>query len=191
MTEDAEIETLARAWRGITDHVELSVAKALRRRRLQALTLLAEIALGAIVLAAAVHFWRVDDGIVYRVSALVLVATVVAHGFVARRMRSPLLNWADWTPEGVIAFRMRDCEAALVSARYATVGSVILLVFAAFVWLAVELGWDTLPPRFHVLYASVVACAVVVTTGWALWRRATKRAELERLRAILAELRDA
>lgn len=187
MAERDGIEALARAWRGISDEVELSVDEALRRQRRQRLVLLLEVVFGAFGFATAVYFLLADDLLVFRVAALVLIAAGVTGGVVVRRTRVALLKWADWTPEGVLAFRLRDCEAALLTARHALLACAVLVVFAGFVWLAAALEWDALPPGFPVLYASVVAVCVAVVSAWALWRLRVKGAERDRLLALMAE----
>lgn len=187
MTERDEIEALARAWRDITDEVELSVDEALRRQRRQRLALLLEAAFGAFGFATAVYFLLAADLIVFRVAAFVLIAAGVTGGLIVKRTRVALLKWADWTPEGVLAFRLRDCEAALLTARSALLACAALVAFAGFVWLAAALEWDALPPGFPALYASVVAVCVTAVSAWALWRLRVKRAERDRLRALVAE----
>lgn len=187
MAERDDIEALARAWRDITDEVELSVGDALRRQRRQRLVLLLEVVFGAFAFATAVYFLLAEDLIVFRVAALLIIAAGVTGGLVARRTRVALLKWADWTPEGVLAFRLRDCEVALLTAWHALLACAVLVVFAGFVWLAAALEWDALPPGFPALYASVVAVCVTVVSGWALWRLRVKRAERGRLRALMAE----
>ena len=190
MTDPDDIGALSRAWRNITDEAELCVSAALRRQRVQALLLFLELAACGVALAAALCFWLAGAGVVYRVAGSLLVAAAVASGLLALRTRAGLGRWVDWTPEGVLAFRLRACQVALMNAKYALGSSAVLLLFAAFVWLAAELEWDVLPPGFHHLYAAVVATTVLAVAVWATWRIPAKRRERARLIALLEEQRD-
>lgn len=190
MAERDDLEVLSRQWRDITEPVELSVPAALRRRRRQGLTFAAEAVMGAIGVATAIYFWTAHDGIVHRV-AMIILLVAMAIGAAYGRTRMTLVRWGDWTPAGVLAFRLRECEVALLTARWTLVTSGVLVAFAAFVWVAATLEWDALPPGFPGLYAAVVAAVVVPLTIWALWRLQVKRAEHARLLALLTELDEA
>jgi hypothetical protein len=190
MTDPDDIEALSRTWREIADEAEFSVPATLRRRRRHNALLLLEAIGSGVALATAAFFWLAGDGIVFRVAGSVLVAAVLVGVVFTKRTRMGLGRWADWTPEGVLAFRLRECEVAMLNARYALVSSAVLLGFASFVWLAAELEWDVLPPGFHYLYAAVVAGTVTPIAIWATWRTHAKRGEHSRLRALLEELRD-
>lgn len=191
MSEHDLPEPLARAWRSLSDPAAVAVPAALRRRGRQRAVLALEMLGCGLVLAAALYFWLAGDGLVFRVSASVLALIAVSGIVLALRTRAGLGRWSDWTPEGVLAFRLRECEVALFNARYGFVALAGLVAFAVFVWLAAELGWDALPPRFHYLYAGCVAVTVLLTATWALWRLRSKQRERLRLRALIEELRDA
>lgn len=187
MTERDDIEALSRDWRTIPDDTALSVQAVLRRRRLHGAVMLFEALGAALALASALFFWLARDGLVFDVAAVVMLLVALGGGAAAKRARVDLLRWEDWTPEGVLAFRLRDCQGALITARHTLVACAALVAFAAFVWLAAELGWDELPPYFPQLYASIVAAVVVPLSLWAVLRLRAKRAEHARLVALLAE----
>ncbi len=190
MRDDNEIDVLSGAWRTISDETALSVPDTLRRRHRQRITLLLELLACGLALASALYFWLADDGWVHRAAAALFVAVAVVCGIVAVRTRGRLGAWADWTPDGVLAFRLRECEVALFSARSGLASCAVLIGFAAFVWLAAEFGWDVLPPGFPQFYAAVVSIVVLLGGSWSVWRIRTKRRQHARLRALLDELRE-
>lgn len=190
MNERDELDALAGAWSSIEDEAALSVPVALRRRRRQRAVLVLEMLGCGLFLAFALYFWLAGDGLVFNMAAGLFLAVAVLSGVIATKTRAGLGRWADWTTEGVLAFRLRECEVALLNAKYALGGAAVPSAFAVFVWLAAELGWDALPPGFHYIYAATVAVSVLVVGVWGVWRIRTKRREHERLRALLEALRD-
>lgn len=190
MSERDELKTFADAWRGLDGDSGLTVQAALRRQARHNTVLLLDVLGVGLLLAFALFFWLLGGGLVLRAASAVFAGTAVLSGMLIARKRAKLGGWADWTPQGVLAFRIRECELALLNARWQLVGCAVVVVFAAFVWLAAELAWDALPPGFHYFYAAVVAVTATVVSAWALRRIRSKRAERERLRALLDELRD-
>jgi uncharacterized membrane protein YccC len=190
MSDDHEIEALSGAWRTISDDTSFSVPTALRRRRRQRFTFMLELLGCVVALASAIYFWLTDGGLVHYAAAALLTAVAVVCGVVSVKTRMRLGGWADWTPPGVLAFRLRECEVALSGARHGLVACGILAAFAGFVWLAAALEWDVLPPDFPRFYATVVGITVLLAGSWSLWRIRTKRRERTRLRTLLDELRD-
>ena len=188
MSERDELAALSATWLGITDRSELSLSAALARRRRQRALFVAELLGAAIMLALSAAFWLAGSGPVYRVAAVLFVATAVLTAIVAAKPRATLGRWADWTPAGVLAFRLRECELAIAYARWQLVSCAALVAFAAFVWLAAVLEWDALPPGFHYLYAATVVIVVLPAGVWAARRIAAKRTEQARLRHLLSAL---
>jgi hypothetical protein len=189
MHDDDELRRLSDAWRTIPEEAAFDVTPALRRRRRQHLTLALEIFACAVALASAYYVWSAGAGLVHRSAAVLLVAAAVIGSIAAVKTRASLSLWADWTPEGVLAFHLRECESALQSARYGLLACGMLIAFAAFVWLAAEFEWDVLPPDFPRFYATVVTVAVFMVGSWSIWRIRTKRHERARLLALLDEFR--
>lgn len=191
MSERDELLDLSETWLGIASRSDLRPSAALARRRRQRALFVGELLGAAIMLALAVGFWLAGDGPVHRVAAALFVATAVLTAAVAGRTRAALGRWADWTPAGVLAFRLRECELAIVYARWQLGACALLAAFAAFVWLAAALRWDVLRPGFHYIYAACVAVVVLAVCAWAARRIPAKRAERARLRKLLEELTEA
>jgi hypothetical protein len=166
------------------------VVAALHRRRRQQLAFGVELLACGIALASALYFWLADDGLVHRTSAVLFVGVAVACGFIAVRTPPRLGAWADWTPEGVLADSLRECEVALLGAKTGLVSCAVLMGFAAFVWLASASGWDVLPPGFPQFYATIIGVVVLMGGSWSIWRIRTKGPELARLQALLDEMRE-
>ncbi len=188
MRDDEDIEVLAGAWQTISEDTGFSVPAALRRRRRQQIVYVVELLACAVALACAIFFWLADGGLVYRVAALLYLAIAVVCGIASVNARKRLTAWTDWTPQGLLAFRLRECEVASFSAKSGFVACAILIGFAAFVWLASAFGWDVLPAGFPLFYATVVGVVVLVAGSLSAWRLRTKRRERLRLRALLEEL---
>lgn len=191
MSEHEELRSLSETWARIDDPSLLSVPAARARRRRQRAAFVGELLGAALMLALAAAFWLVDNGVVYRVAGALFVLTAFVTGVLAVRSRAGLGRWADWTPQGVLTFRLRECETALTFAKWQLGGCVVLLAFAVFVWLAAALDWDVLPPRFRYVYAAAVAVSVLAVCAWALRRIPAKRAERARLKQLLRELTEA
>jgi hypothetical protein len=188
---DAQMDVLSRQWRGLAANHAVSATTALRRRHRQRAVLLLEVLGSGAMYAFALCFWLAGSGVVLRAAAAMFVAAGTLTLVVALRTRTLLGRWSDWTPEGVLAFRLRECEVALLNARYGFVALAGLIVFASFVWMAAELAWDSLPLGFHHLYASCVAISAVLTALWSTWRIRVKRRERQRLWVLMQEFRNA
>ena len=149
MSERDELSALAETWLGIADMSQLSLAAARMRRRRQRMLFVGELFGALSMLAFAAWFWLAGDGPVFRTAAALFVAAAVLTVVFAARARTGLGRWADWTPQGVLAFRLRECELAIAYAKWQLGGCALLIAFAAFVWLAAVREWDVLPPGFH------------------------------------------
>jgi hypothetical protein len=188
MRDDAELAILSGAWQAISDQPEVDVAEALRRQRRQRGAFALELAASAAAIVAAVFFWLAAEGPVFRVTAAAMLVTGSIGGGVAIRQRVTLSRWVDWTPHGVLAFRLRECDVALAAGWFGVVSVVVLLGFAVFLSSAALLLQDRQISGVNRLYtASVVAsCAVV-----GLWSRRvirSRRKERARLRALTGQL---
>lgn len=187
---DVDLDQLCREWRRLATGT-IDIPAALRRRGLQRALLGVETLGSGAMFAGALCFWLAGDGVVFRAAAAMFAASGILVLALALRSRSMLVQWSDWTPEGVLAFRIRECEVALLNARYGFVAIAGLMGFAALVWLAAELAWDSLPRNFHHLYAACVAASALLTASWSTWRIRTKRRERTQLWQLLEEFRNA
>lgn len=188
---DAQLDAMARQWRDLAGPDPVSASSALRRRRRQRAVLWLEVLGSGAMLAIALSFWLGGSGVVFQAAAAMFAATGALTLIIALKTRATLGRWADWTPEGILAFRLRECEVALLNARYGFVAIGGLIAFATFVWLAAELAWDSLPRGFHHLYAACVAISAALTAAWSSWRIHAKQRERTRLVALMAQFRDA
>lgn len=190
MHEDDEITALAGTWKAIGDETAFTVEAALRRRRRQQIAFVCELLACGLALASALYFWFAGDGLVHRATAALFVGVAVVCTAIAIRTRVRLTVWSHWTPEGVLEFRLRECEVALLGAWSGLVACAVLIGFAAFVWLAATFEWDALPQGFPQLYGTLVGVVVLGGGSWSAWRIRTKRPERARLLALLEEMRD-
>lgn len=188
MIEQEEIDALAHTWQSVSDAPPLSVPSALRRRTRQRAVLGLEMLAAALALVSGPFLWSRGDGLVLRVSAVVLVAIGIVSCVVALRSRATLGSWGDWTSSGILRFRLRECEAALRSARYGLISVGVLLLFAGFVAAASVFEWDLVPHAFARFYATIVIGGGLPGIVWSVVRIRTKRRELARLHSTLEEL---
>src|SRR5690606_41994808 len=66
---------------------------------------------------------------------LVVLLAVVVSMWISLRERVPLWHWHDWSPEGVLRYRIRLCESTLRFAAMCRASGLVLLLFAAYLWI--------------------------------------------------------
>jgi hypothetical protein len=190
MRDDADLARLSGAWQAIAERPDIDVSKVMRRRRRQRVAFAAELAGGAIAFGATAFFWFGAKGPMLKVTALVMFITGLLAVGVALRQRATLALWADWTPRGVLAFRLRECDVALATARFGILSIGALLLFAAFFSGGAVLWQDTQVLAFHKLYAAYVIASCVAGGSWCVWRLRTIRTERARVLAIFEQFAD-
>lgn len=188
MGDDAELSTIAGAWHTIAGDPTVDVAEALRRRRRQRGALALELAASAVAIVAAVFFWLEAEGPLLRVTAAVMLATGFVGGGVALRQRVELSSWGDWTPRGVLAFRLQECDVALATGWFGVVSVVVLLVFCALLTGAALLLRDSQILGVYRLYIACVVASGAVVGAWSARVIWTRRRERARLRALADQL---
>jgi hypothetical protein len=177
-------EALGKQWQEDTGTLDVSRRKAVRQQWRNRIALGLEIAIVLFAFWAVWFFWQYD-ATVYRVSALVLTGGALFSLWVTLKERIPLWHWHDWSPEGVLAYRVKLCESALRVVYYIRIGTVILTLFLVYIWVNALLDPASVPRFFPLFYTVLVMSAVLGQLWWAQREQRRKTAELRKLRTLL------
>ncbi|MDY6984168.1 MAG: hypothetical protein SV422_13875, partial [Pseudomonadota bacterium] len=93
--------------------------------------------------------------------------------------------WHDWSPEGVVRYRIRLCESTLRFARWCRFSSAILCVFTAYLWVNAAIDPGSMPASFPALYTSVSLLTIIALEWWAARQRRLRGRELHELQEWL------
>lgn len=174
---DIDLDRLAREWQRDTDALEVSRRKARRQYWRNRVLLTLEFLLTAVSAFVAWIFWQ-QAAMVYTVSALVILGAIAMSTWLSLRERVPLWHWHDWSPEGVLRYRIRLCESTLRFTRWCRLSSVILFVFTAYLWVSAVIEPGSIPASFPALYTVVVLLTIVAVEWWAARQRRLRSREL-------------
>lgn len=177
---DPDILELSHQWQRDNVALEVSLRKARWQYWQNRLAFGGELLLTALALWGAWFFWNLD-GAVFTVSAGVLLLAAVAGLRFSIRERMPLWHWHDWSPEGVLAYRIQRCESTLRVARSCKYSAAVLVAFLTYIWI----NADTLPEFFPRFYTGVVLVSVTLMLAWAHGQKRERTRELAQLRAML------
>ncbi len=145
MPNDFDFHELRQSWQ--QQHLTMEPApckadlvKAQQRQRQQWQLLWAEW-LGALVMGGTAAWLLIAmPSWLSTIAASVLAIGVVLSAIVSWHIHRPLVTYANWSSQGVLAFRLRSCQLSLWYYRYNQLGCLLLLVFVAGLWLL--WGWQ-------------------------------------------------
>jgi hypothetical protein len=177
-------DALAKEWQRDTAALEVSRRKARHRYWMNRLAFAGELLFTLFAAWTVWFFWQLDS-LVYTVSALAMSVSIVLSVWVSIRERIPLWHWHDWSPEGVLRYRMRLCESALRLAAWCRFSGVVLLLFVAYIWITAFFDPDSVPAFFPAFYTLVILVTVAMLEWWAWRQRTLRTGELQELAALL------
>lgn len=161
-------------------------AEGARKKKQRALyVFIAEICLSLTTVAAAFYFWSLQLGFLFNVSGLVLFVSGLHALLVNQRIARPVVDWSDWTPQGLIEYHVESCSSAINKARYIIVSCIVLVVFTAFIVLTAFVRRELVPENFEWLYASITLPIVIALGLWARWRIHGKSREYAQYKSLL------
>lgn len=181
---DIDLAKLAEQWQRDTTALDVSRRKALRQYHANRLLLITEFLAALGYLWVAWYFWQ-REGSVFTVSALVLLVTTAISVGVSSWERVPLSHWHDWSPEGVLRYRIRRCESSLRFAGWCHFSSAILIAFTIYLWVNAFVAPGSTPEFFPALYTVVTLITVAGLEWWAFRQRRLRMPELQELKALL------
>jgi hypothetical protein len=177
-------DALAKEWQRDTAALEVSRRKAQRRYWMNRLAFAGEFLLGLFGAWTAWFFWQ-QDATVYTVSALVMFVSIVLSVWIGIRERIPLWHWHDWSPEGVLRYRVQLCESSLRLAAWCRFSSCVLLLFVVYIWVAALADPEAMPASFPAFYTFVILGTVTMLEWWARRQRSLRTRELRDLHDLL------
>ena len=145
MPNDFDFHELRQSWQQQNLTMEpapskADLVKAQQRQRQQWQLLWAEW-LGALVMGGTAAWLLIAmPSWLSTIAASVLAIGVVLSAIVSWHIHRPLVTYANWSSQGVLAFRLRSCQLSLWYYRYNQLGCLLLLVFVAGLWLL--WGWQ-------------------------------------------------
>lgn len=145
MPNDFDFHELRQSWQQQNLTMEpapckADLVKAQQRQRQQWQLLWAEW-LGALVMGGTAAWLLIAmPSWLSTIAASVLAIGVVLSAIVSWHIHRPLVTYANWSSQGVLAFRMRSCQLSLWYYRYNQLGCLLLLVFVVGLWLL--WGWQ-------------------------------------------------
>lgn len=162
------IESINSQWQQMDVVPGVSVEGARRKRRRVVMSLVGELLLTLVSLVVAFYFWSRQLGFFFNVSGLVLFVSGLHALFINHRITRPVINWSDWSPQGLIEYQATLCSSAISRARYVLFSCLILVLFTVFVWIVSFLSRDLLPLYFKWVYSGIT---LPIAIGLALWAR--------------------
>jgi drug/metabolite transporter (DMT)-like permease len=175
---------LAQEWQRDTAALEVSRRKVLRQQWLNRMAFGGELGFSCVSLWVAWFFWQ-QEATVFTVSALVLALNTPLSLWVTFRERLPLWHWHDWSPEGVLTYRVRQCESTLRLARYCWYSGGVLLLFLVYIWVNEFVAPGSTPSLFPVIYTVAILATVACLLLWARRQERVKARELAQLILLL------
>jgi hypothetical protein len=193
MTNDDFIRDLRSDWQS-QDH---DVARALQRLRRNRWTphLALALEMSACVLALFTGLWfawmaahNEEHGLLFALSAAVVLITAPALGLASLVARHRSLAWDAESPESLLRVGVRRAEASLRAVRIGHWHMAIVALFVAILWIA-QMSGLIRAIEFLVFYTTV--CVVVCGASWLWMMRRTKqlRGEHAAYLRLLAKLR--
>lgn len=163
------------------------LATAQQRQRQQWRLLLGEW-LGAMVMGGtAIWLITAMPSWLSTIAATVLFIGVVMSAIVSWHIHRPLITYANWSSQGVLAFRLRSCQLSLWYYRYNQLGCLLLLGFVGVLW-GLWAWQPTEVPSSLLQFYSLIA-APLCLYGMVLLQRkiATSQKQLLDLKRLIAE----
>lgn len=164
MPNDFDFHELRQSWQQQNLTMEpapskADLIKAQQRQRQQWQLLWAEW-LGALVMGGTAAWLLIAmPSWLSTIAASVLAIGVVLSAIVSWHIHRPLVTYANWSSQGVLAFRMRSCQLSLWYYRYNQLGCLLLLVFVVGLWLL--WGWQPNEvPHSMLQFYSLIAAPV-------------------------------
>lgn len=174
-------QLLQKQWQASQPFIAVDLGKLRARQQSQKQRLWAEIFFAALSFGIGLMFWWQGTSTLTDVAAAVMIVSGIGSGVLAARARKPLLDWENWTPEGILEYRLKETEAALKLVRSAVYAAVLLCLFSVYLWWGSRFTPGTVTQEFALLYSGFSVPAILATLGWAGWRR---QKLLERRREI-------
>jgi hypothetical protein len=187
VNEDQDFARIAAAWRELPVDSTISTETALGKQHRHLVALLAEIAAGLVGLVAVAYFWLIADGWLNYTAGAVILSALIAGYFWGRAQQRRVINWSEWTPEGILRFHLESNEVALRNARAALVACAILILFALFLWIAEwtgSVGISQAAVRRFGAAALIVSISIV---PWSLLQRRAKKRERSRIEELIRD----
>jgi hypothetical protein len=170
-------EVLQHHWQAITPFISVDADKVQVRQRSQKLRLWSEFFGSALSLAIALLFWWQGTSTLTDIAGAVMFVSGIGSGILAKRARKPLLNWQDWTPQGVLEYRLKETDTTLKLIRNAFCAAALLCLFTLYLWWGSRFTPETVSVGFARLYSSFSVPAILLTVWWAgrQWRKTLER----------------
>ncbi|MCF4008708.1 hypothetical protein [Rheinheimera sp. UJ63] len=123
--------------------------------------------------------------------ALFLFAGAISMVLTSVSLHRPLLNYSDWSSQGLLLFRLEKCRTTVRYLRYNQYSCLALLLFVITLW---GLAWWQ-PAQVPNILLQVYSFLVLPGCAWGWWLFGRKRqqaiAKLHHLESLYEELYDA
>ena len=178
-------QLLQQHWQADKPFIAVDVSKVWERQQSQRHQLWAELFGSVLSLGIGLLFWWQGTSTLTDIAGAVMFVWGIGSAILARRARKPLLDWQNWTPQGILEYRLKETETALKLARSAVYAALLLFLFSLYLWWGSRFTPGTVSPGFALLYSSFSVPAILLTLWWAVRQR---KATLERQREISTAL---
>lgn len=183
-------QLLKQHWQASEPAIAVDVGKARQWQHSQQRRLWAELSGSVLSVAIGLLFWWQGTSTLTDIAGAVMFVSGVGSGILARRARQPLLDWQNWTPEGILDYRLKETETTLKLVRSAVYAALLLLLFTLYLWWASRMTPETVSSGFALLYSACSVPAILFTLGWAgVQRRRTLRRQ-QGIRAALQSFQE-
>jgi hypothetical protein len=189
MNEPDFLEALSKEWQRDTQALDVMRCNVKRQRWFNRLFFSSELMWGCIGVGWAWYFWQ-KEATVFKVSAVVLLVCSLFGLWISVRNRLPMWHVHDWSPEGLLAYRVRMCEYKLRGVHYCIYGAAALLLFLTYIWVNEYIEPESTPSHFPLIYTVIVLWCVFWALFWARLLRRGQTEELAKLRALLHSFND-
>lgn len=187
MTSADFFESINSEWKQMDVVPGVSVEGARKKKQRALYVLAGEVCLSLITIAAAFYFWSLQLGFLFNISGLVLFASGIHALLVNHRIAMPVVDWSDWSPQGLLEYQVELCNSAINKARYIIVSCIVLIAFTVFIILTALSRRELVPEYFEWLYASITLPIVLALGLWARWRIRSKSREYAQYKTLLEE----
>ena len=185
MSDTDFVDSINSEWRQIDVVPGVSVEGARKKKRRIIMSLLGELLLTLVSIVVAIYFWSRQLGVFFNVAGLVLFISGLHALIINHRIARPVINWSDWSPQGLIEYQAKLCSSAIDRARYVLFSCLILVLFTVFVWIVSLFSKELLPLYFKWIYTGITLPIALGLTLWARWRISNKSREQSEFQALL------
>ena len=170
--ETSDLDRLMQAhWQAQKDFIPLDAGRVQARQRTQKRRLWLDLSGSAFSVGIGLLFWWLGNTTLFYIAGAMMVLSGIGSGILASRARKPLLDWGNWTPQGILEYRLRESETDLKLVRNTGYAVLALILFTLYLWWGSYFTPRIVPADFALRYTICVAPAVLLTLWWARRRR--------------------